>query len=142
MKISETGINIIRDAEQLRLIAYLCPAGKWTIGYGHTLGVKQEDWITPEQAEQMLRTDLLWVEDTLNTLGNFTQNQFDALASFVYNFGTPKFLNSTLLKKIQANAEKSEIIEEWRKWIFAGGKIQYGLIKRRQKEIDLFFAEN
>jgi len=142
MKISETGINIIRDAEQLKLTAYLCPAGKWTIGYGHTLRVKQEDRITPEQAEQMLRTDLLWVEDTLNTLGNFTQNQFDALASFVYNFGTPKFLNSTLLKKIQANAEKSEIIKEWRKWIYAGGKIQYGLIKRRQKEIDLFFAEN
>jgi len=142
MKISETGINLIRDAEQLKLTAYLCPAGKWTIGYGHTLGVKQEDWITPEQAEQMLRTDLLWVEDTLNALGNFTQNQFDALASFVYNFGTPKFLNSTLLKKIQANAEKNEIIEEWSKWIYAGGKIQYGLIKRRQKEIDLFFAEN
>ena len=142
MKISETGINLIRDAEQLKLTAYLCPAGKWTIGYGHTSDVKQEDWITCEKAEQMLKTDLLWVEDTLNTLGNFTQNQFDALASFVYNFGTPKFLNSTLLKKIQANAEKNEIIEEWSKWIYAGGKIQYGLIKRRQKEIDLFFAEN
>ena len=55
MKISQNGIDLIKKYEGLRLEAYLCPAGVWTIGYGHTKGVKQGMKITEEQAEAYLR---------------------------------------------------------------------------------------
>ena len=86
MKTSPKGIALIKEFEGLRLKAYKCPGGVWTIGYGHTAGVKSGMVITEAQAEEYLKADLIVFERYLNGLGlALNQNQFDALVSFIYN---------------------------------------------------------
>ena len=90
LKTSEKGINLIKRFEGLRKTAYLCPSGIWTIGYGHTRGVRKGDIITEEQATAFLIEDVQIVESTVNSINatynyNFNQNEFDALVSFGFN---------------------------------------------------------
>lgn len=100
MKSSEILIQKIKEFEGLRLKSYKDSAGVWTIGYGHTRGVKSGQVITEKQAESLLRGDLLGSEKYVNGLGlSFSQGQFDALVDFVYNLGTGSLGRSTLLKK-------------------------------------------
>ena len=132
---------MIAGHEGLRLEAYLCPAGVWTIGYGHTKGAKPGMTITRQRAEALLKEDLLTAENTVNRLYlKLNQNQFDALVSFVFNVGSGNFLRSTLLKKIQANANDPSIAEEFNKWNRGGGRVLPGLVKRRQQEAELYFS--
>lgn len=141
MKTSDNGIELIKRFEGLRLKAYLCPAGKPTIGYGHTKDVKLGDVITEEEAEQLLREDLIVVENEINRHNlNINQNQFDALASFVYNVGVGNFRTSTLLKKIKTDPNDKTIANEFMRWIYADGKPLNGLKKRRKMEADLYFS--
>lgn len=103
MKISEAGIKLICKWEEFIPYAYVCPAGLWTIGYGHTGGVKPTDKIDLAQGEVYLRKDLEIVERCLNSLKlELNQNQYDALCSLIFNIGTGNFLRSTLLKCLQA----------------------------------------
>lgn len=140
MEISDKGLNLITNAEGCSLASYKCPAGVWTIGYGHTKGVKEGMKITSHEAIEFLKEDCKSVEQYLSRLGlNLSQNQFDALVSFVYNVGTSNFSRSTLLNKIRIGASVDEIKAEFRRWVYASGKVQKGLVKRREKEIDLFF---
>ena len=60
MNISQNGINLIKKYEGLRLEAYLCPAGVWTIGYGHTAGVRKGMRVTAEQAEEYLKKERIY----------------------------------------------------------------------------------
>lgn len=132
---------MIAGHEGLRLEAYLCPAGVWTIGYGHTKGAKPGMTITRQRAEALLKEDLLTAENTVNRLYlKLNQNQFDALVSFVFNVGSGNFLRSTLLKKIQANANDPAIAAEFNKWNRGGGRVLPGLVKRRQQEAELYFS--
>lgn len=132
---------MIATHEGLRLEAYLCPAGVWTIGYGHTKGAKPGMTITRQQAEALLREDLLTAENTVNRLHlKLNQNQFDALVSFVFNVGSGNFQRSTLLKKIQANANDPAIASEFNKWNRGGGRVLPGLVKRRKQEAELYFS--
>ena len=83
LKTSEAGINLIKRFEGLRKTAYLCPSGIWTIGYGHTKGVRKGDIITEEQATAFLIEDVQIVESAVNSINatynyNFNQNEFDA----------------------------------------------------------------
>jgi len=142
MKISDNGIELIKKHEGLRLEAYLCPAGKWTIGYGHTKGVKPGQVVTKEEAERLLREDLIVVENEINRHNlNINQNQFDALASFVYNVGVGNFRTSTLLKKIKANPNDKTIANEFKRWVYSNGKKLPGLVKRREEEAKLYFTQ-
>ena len=96
MKTSDNGIAFIKRHEGVRLQAYLCPAGVWTIGYGHTSSVKQGDRISQSQADTYLRADLRTAEQAINKQRlNLNQNQFDALVSFVFNVGSGNFEKST-----------------------------------------------
>ena len=141
MKTSDKGIGLIKRFEGLRLKAYLCPAGKPTIGYGHTKDVKLGDVITEEEAEQLLLEDLIVVENEINKHNlDINQNQFDALVSFVYNVGQGNFERSTLLKKIKSNPNDLSIRNEFMRWIYADGKPLNGLKKRRKMEADLYFS--
>jgi lysozyme len=140
MKTSDNGIELIKRFEGLRLKAYLCPAGKPTIGYGHTEGVKPGQTITEEEAEQLLREDLIVVENEINKHNlDINQNQFDALASFVYNVGVGNFRTSTLLKKIKADPNDKTIANEFKRWVYSNGKKLPGLVKRREEEAKLYF---
>jgi lysozyme len=140
MKTSDKGIEFIKRHEGLRLKAYQCPAGVWTIGYGSTGGVRQGDVITEAQAEVKLREDLRTAENEVNRHKlNINQNQFDALVSFTFNVGSGNFRSSTLLKRIKENPNHPDIQNQFNRWIYAGGKVLPGLIKRRAEEAKLYF---
>ena len=141
MTTSSKGLQLIKDYEGLRLFAYRCPAGVPTIGYGHTRGVRMGQAITERQAEDFLKEDLRPVEKCLNDVGiNFRQEQFDALASWIFNLGTGNFQHSTLLNKICADAPDGEIAEQILKWINANGRPLAGLKKRRVAEANMFLG--
>jgi lysozyme len=140
MKTSPPGLNLIKTHEGIRLLAYRCPAGRWTIGYGHTRTAHAGMRITEAQAHLLLQSDLTAAEAIVNTaLPGLQQHQFDALVSFVFNVGAKAFLNSTLLRKIKSAAPEADIRAEFARWIHANGKPLPGLAKRRNDEANLFF---
>lgn len=135
MNISEKGINLIKKFEGCHLTAYLCPAGKWTIGYGHTAGVKKGMRITQAQAEEYLRQDCKSSERAVNALGRkLNQNQFDALVSFAFNCGVGN------LRTLCRNRSMEVIAEKILLYTKAGGRTLKGLVKRRKEERALFLA--
>ena len=134
---------MIKEFEGLRLKAYKCPGGVWTIGYGHTAGVKPGMVITKAQAEEYLKADLIAFERYLNGLGlALNQNQFDALISFIYNVGTGNFSNSTLLRKVRANPQDNSIMDEFLRWVYSKGRVLPGLQRRRLAEMKLYFSND
>ena len=141
MKATNTAIELIKSFEQLRLNSYLCPAGVWTIGYGHTDGVNQGMLITEKTADAFLKQDIRNAEHSINQMdAELTQEQFDALVSFVFNIGVRAFNVSTLRKKILKNPNDPSIADEFRRWVYAGDKKLPGLIKRREQEIKLYYS--
>ena len=143
MKTSPKGIALIKEFEGLRLKAYKCPGGVWTIGYGHTAGVKPGMTITEEQAEQLLKEDLIVFEKAVNNQNlSINQNQFDALVSFTYNVGTGNFSSSTLLRKVRANPLDNSIMDEFLRWVYSKGRDLPGLQRRRLAEMKLYFSND
>lgn len=139
MHISENGLNLIKEFEGLRLKAYKCPAGVWTIGYGHANNVRPDDIITEQEASELLLKDVFDCEGVINRLvtKTLTQGQFDALVSFIFNLGAKKFMTSTLLRKInQGDFEGAS--QQFKRWVYAGGKKLPGLVRRRTAEQKLF----
>ena len=135
MKSSRTLIEKVKQFEGLRLTAYKDSAGVPTIGYGHTRGVRMGDRISMSQAERYLENDLRSAEYYVDNLKVAkTQGQFDALVDFVFNLGGARLSSSTLLRKIRAKGSVTDIQNEFRRWVFAGGKVQPGLVKRRAWE--------
>lgn len=144
MRTSDNGIELVKRYEGYREQAYRCPAGVWTIGYGHTANVHEGQTCTREQAERWLREDLRSAENAVNVLEPsrpLRQCEFDALVSFVYNLGTGNFSGSTLRRKVLANPDNPTIRDEFEKWIYADGRIQPGLVARREAEADLYFSD-
>ncbi|MGL5051039.1 MAG: lysozyme [Fusobacteriaceae bacterium] len=142
MKISDLGINLIKKFEGCKLNAYTCPSGVWTIGYGHTKGVKKSDTITLETAEKLLREDLTSFEKQVYNLIIYKvrQCEFDALVSFTYNIGAGAFKDSTMLKYL--NQKRKDLVpEQFARWNKSNGKVLAGLVKRRKFETDLFNGE-
>ena len=142
MKSSELLLNKIIEFEGCKLTAYKCPAGVWTIGVGHTKGVKQGQTITEAQAMSLLKGDLLPCENYVNNLGVCkNQGQFDALVDFCFNLGTGALGRSTLLKFIRQGKAEQYIRGEFAKWVKSGGKTLAGLVKRRAWEADRYFGK-
>lgn len=141
MKTSPKGIALIKEFEGLRLKAYKCPGGVWTIGYGHTAGVRPEMVITEAQAEDFLREDLFSCENAVNNQKlSINQNQFDALVSLIYNIGIGNFQKSTLLCKARVNPNDNSIMDEFLKWVYSKGRVLPGLQRRRLAEMKLYFS--
>lgn len=135
MKASEQLIEKIKEFEGFSSTAYTCAGGVVTIGYGHTRGVRITDRCTKSEADRWLREDLAPIEAYLNTIPEVdTQGKYDALCSFIFNLGMGNFKGSTLLKKIRAGAPTEEIQAQFRRWVYAGGKVLKGLVKRREWE--------
>lgn len=146
MKLTEKGLDLIKEFEGYSEKAYLCPANIWTIGYGNTYyesgrKVKEGDVITKEKSERLIE----WVAEDFarNVRGalkvDLNDNQFNALVSFTYNLGIGNLRDSTLLKKVNANPKNPKIFDEFLKWKMAGGKVLKGLLRRRQAEANLYF---
>lgn len=143
-KIGQRGLALIKQFEGCKLQAYPDPAtgGKpWTIGYGHTKGVKPSDQITQAQAEAFLSEDLAVFELTVNSAIKclMTQNQFDAMVSLAFNIGGGNFAQSTLVKKFNAG-DVQGAADQFPRWKFANGNEMLGLIKRRAAERELFLS--
>ena len=139
MNISQNGIDLIKRFEGCRLEAYKCPAGVWTIGYGHTAGVKKGDKISQELAEVYLKKDLYIRCTQVSNLVKvpLTQNQFDALLSLEYNIGITYFKSSTLLRLLN-QGKYNDAANQFDRWVYANKKKLAGLVKRRAAEKALF----
>lgn len=152
MKTSEAAYKIVKESEGLVLHAYVCSANRWTIGWGHTKGVKPGMKISISQAEQFLQADMAEVESGVSALVTIPlkQYQFDALCSFAFNVGldidsdtvAEGLGDSTLLKLVNAGNFAGAALE-FEKWVTAkapGGKRKTleGLVARRRKERALF----
>ena len=142
MNISNNGVKLIKNFEGCRLKAYKCPAGIWTIGYGHTgSNVYPGTEITQTEADSLLKTDLIIHCNNVSKLVKvpLNQNQFDALVSLEYNIGYGAFSTSTLLRLLNAKDYKGAA-EQFAVWRLGGGKVLPGLVKRRKAEKDLFLS--
>jgi lysozyme len=145
MEVSDRGIDLVKGFESFSPRSYRDVIGVWTIGYGTTRidgkPVQPGMTCTREQAEEWLRDD---ISEDLNEAAEFidpdvtlTQNQIDAIASFVYNVGVENFRNSTLLKLINSG-DMEGAAKQFIRWNRAGGKVYPGLTRRREAEAELF----
>lgn len=137
MKTSQRGINLIKQFEGVRLTAYKCPAGVYTIGYGHTRGVQRGMKITEEEASAYLTADLRNSEKAVeryDSVYHWNQNEFDALVSFTFNCGAAN-LRSLLRSGRRNRSQIAATLPLYRK---AGGKVLKGLERRRAAEKALF----
>jgi lysozyme len=134
MRCSGRGLALTEASEGLRLKAYQDTGGVWTIGYGHTNGVRPNQVITKVVAEQLFEIDNDFAENCVNKYAlPCTQGQFDALVDFVFNVGPSQFLSSHLYKYHKAG-EYEKAAAEFPKWKYDNGKIEPGLVKRRAAE--------
>ena len=139
MRASQTLIDFIKRAEGCVLTAYQDSVGVWTIGYGHTSGVKKGDKITAYQAEQFLREDLKKYEAVADKCRRLsTQGKYDAVVDFCYNCGPANFNSSTLKKYIECGKATWQIQEEFLKWVYAKKVKLGGLVTRRIWEAKRF----
>jgi lysozyme len=130
---------LIRDFEGLVLKAYRCPAGVWTIGYGHTAGVKPGQEIDEIAAELLLDADLKFFAVQMAPLIKVpvTEGQAGALLSFAFNEGIGSFKRSTLLRLLNQGMFVNASYE-FKKWKYAAGRELPGLVRRREAEAALF----
>ena len=141
MLITRKLIEAVKGFEGCKLEAYKCPAGVWTIGYGHTKGVTRGMKISQATADKWLAMDLeSCAQEVLSvTKGvSLTQGMLDALTDFVFNLGVTKLKQSTLLRILKAGAPRTEVAAEFGKWVYAGKTKLTGLVKRREWEAERF----
>lgn len=167
--LSPVGVALIKafegicdgDPTTVNLDPYLDPVGIWTIGWGHAIRYNGRllrgaadaalakslypNGITIAEAEALLEDDVVTVEIYLNAvLPGLSQNEFDAVCSFVFNVGLGNFEDSTLLIRLRAN-DKGAAASEFGRWIYGtdkkGNKVKLpGQITRRAAERDLFLG--
>lgn len=143
MKVSKQGIDLIAKWEGFRSNAYQDIVGVWTIGYGHTKGVKKGDKITKKDATELLEKE---IEKHTSKIFDYvkvklTQGQFDALASFHYNLGANILKGTTLLNTLN-DKDWKESARQMKRFNKAGGKVVRGLVNRREEEAQLFLESS
>jgi len=139
MTVSPAGIAFIKQQEGLTLTP-MPDAGGAAIGYGHEIAAGSfAAGITLDQAEALLASDIATVESTINGAVTvpLSQQQFDALADFVYNVGSGAFLSSTLLRMLNAG-DYAGAAAQFSRWVHSGNQVLPGLQSRRLAESQLF----
>ena len=143
--ISDEGISLIKRYEGYKTTPYRCPAGLYTVGYGHVIGnglQLPDEWnrtFSLGEIDELLRTDLARFERGVSRYCPvyLTQSQFDALVSFSFNLGLGVLQRSTLRQKLN-RGDYDGASKEFLKYTRAGGKVLKGLVRRRQAEYNLF----
>ena len=137
MRMTKKTLEQLKRFEGCRLEAYRDPVGIWTIGYGHTTGVRKGMKISQETAEEYLVQVIESMETVIENIPgckDLSPNRWDAIVSLAYNIGLGNFKKSTLLKKLQKNPDNPTIYQEFLRWNKAKGKKLEGLTRRRQWE--------
>lgn len=134
---------MIKHFESCKLTAYQDSVGVWTIGWGHTAGVKKGDNWTQDEADDILLNDLEKFEGYVNQYVKvpLTQNQFDALVSWTFNLGPGNLKSSTMLIKLNEK-NYDEVPSQMKRWNKAGGKVLRGLERRRNAEAAMFSGKD
>lgn len=136
---SSSAVQAVKAHEGAALVAYADPVGIPTICYGATRGVRLGQKATPAECEAMLHRDLTYAGNGIakGVQHALTQDQYDALVSFVYNVGETAFYKSTLLRKINSG-DCLGAVQEFPRWVNAKGRKLNGLVTRRAAEAALF----
>ena len=141
MRLSQSGLELIKKSEGFRSQTYQDVAGFSTIGYGHRLLPHESfpDAISEAQALDLLAADVHLAEQAVQRLVRvpLTQGQFDALVDFCFNLGAGRLAGSTLLKALNAG-RYSDAREQLLRWDQAGGHVSPGLKTRREAEFQLW----
>jgi lysozyme len=148
MKTSKVGLNLIKHYEGYKTKPYRCPAGKWTVGYGHLINdgrilpVDCDRVFLKEEIDVLLASDLKRFERgvALYCPVQLTQGMFDALVSFSFNLGLGTLQRSKVRQKINRN-DIVGALKSWAKYNKDNGKVMNGLNLRRQSEINLFLSK-
>ena len=137
--ISDEGLDLIKHFEGCELTAYVCPAGVYTIGYGHTGDVTPGQTVTQQEADNLLREDIRKFEKAVDnyTRVPLNQSQFDALVSFTFNCGTGAFRDSTLLRLLN-EYDYEGAAAQFGRWVNGSNGPLPGLVRRREAEEKLF----
>jgi lysozyme len=147
MKMTEEGLQLIKEFEGFRGMAYRDPVGVWTIGYGHTSmagapDVKPGMVLTLLQANDVLKRDVeTFAQGVSESLQRtLSPQQFSALVSFAYNVGLGNFRKSSVLKAVNAG-DVQAVPRRLQLWTKAGGRTLPGLVRRRAAEAALFVTK-
>lgn len=141
--ITEEGLTLIRKWESFQPKRYICPAGWPTIGYGHVIKAHEEArfavGLSRDEATQLLKLDVRVAENAVLRYISVAleDHHFDALVSFAFNAGAGALQRSTLRRMVNRE-EFEEAADEFKKWVFGGGKKLKGLVNRRAEEAALF----
>ena len=136
-------LEIIKKYEGFSSQAYRCPAGVWTVGWGHTgRDINKDTILTREEAELMLQKDVTNLQEQILFLldDKPIANELDALTSLCYNVGVGAFKKSRLLKRINLKENGELIAKEWIEFNKVNSKVVKGLLRRRAEEICLYFT--
>jgi GH24 family phage-related lysozyme (muramidase) len=143
MKTGDTGLNLIKAYEGLRMTAHYTPSEEWSIGYGHSSTARHGMNVTEGDAMRLLQEDVKPIEQiiTENVRAPLNQNEHDALVSLIFNIGEENFKRSTALRKLNAGDKlgAAEAMEKWNKAKIDGELVTLdGLVRRRAAEKSLF----
>lgn len=143
MRTGETGLNLIKGYEGLRMSAHYAPTEQWTVGYGHTGSARHGMSVTEGDAERLLKEDVKPIEDLIGDTvrAPLNQNEHDALVSLIFNIGEDNWRRSTVLRKLNAGDKigAANAFELWTK-AFVNNELAMldGLVRRRAAEKSLF----
>jgi lysozyme len=116
---------------------YICPAGFWTLGFGH-LCKSDHPPITQAEAEVYLAEDLMTaLTATLRycpVLATESESRLAAIVDFTFNLGAGRLQASTLRRRIN-QLDWAVAGQELRRWVYGGGKVLPGLVTRREAEV-------
>jgi len=133
--INEAGLGLVKEFEGLRLTAYRCPRGVWTIGYGHTRTAYPGMAIDEAQAESLLLSDLEEFARAIDRLVDvpLNDNEFSALVCFAFNVGVAALERSSLVKLLNRGWYE-QVPAQMMRWVFVNGEASGGLSRRRAAE--------
>ena len=133
------GFHRVPKSDPDRAHPYVCPAGFWTIGYGH-LCVQTHPPISQAEGEAYLTRDLVTALDaTLRfcpVLATQPEGRLAAIVDFTFNLGAGRLQTSTLRRRVNQQ-DWIAVGQELRRWVYGGGKVLPGLVTRREAEVAL-----
>lgn len=138
--VSDDGLALLKHFEGYEAEPYLCPAGKWTIGYGHVVQEGETmEFLSQSQAEMLLMKDVIYIENQMDKFmpPGLEEHKRTSLVCFAYNVGVEALRRSTLLKKCKIE-DFIGASREFDRWIYAAGRILPGLKRRRAAERVMF----